>query len=79
MILSGRAGERCAPTDEAIAAFNAAMPHDGMTRALAGAARVGDIRCYERTANFRRRGARAAARGGARLRLRRVCALTPRA
>lgn len=54
MILAGRAGERCAPTDEAITEFCAALPHAGMTDVLRGATRVGDIRCYERTANFRR-------------------------
>jgi len=54
MILAGRSGERCAPTDEAISEFVAALPHPAMANILKGAKRVGDIRNYERTANFRR-------------------------
>jgi hypothetical protein len=57
MILAGRAGERCAPTDEAIREFAASLPHPALAETLARAERVGDIRCYERTANFRRWGA----------------------
>lgn len=66
MILAGRGDERCPPTDEAIAEFASALPHPAVAAALRAGERVGDIRCYERTANFRRwpRGRRGRGDGG---------------
>ncbi|KIZ01875.1 hypothetical protein MNEG_6083 [Monoraphidium neglectum] len=55
LILTGRLGERCEGTDEAITQFAEDMPHPSLATALRGAKRIGDIRMYERTANFRRK------------------------
>ena len=54
MILAGRSGQRCDASDEGIAEFVGSMEHPGMATAMKGAKRVGPIRVYERTANFRR-------------------------
>ncbi|GBF91594.1 2-polyprenyl-6-methoxyphenol hydroxylase-like oxidoreductase [Raphidocelis subcapitata] len=55
LIMAGRADQRCPPNDEAIAEFASSLPHPALAKALAAGRRVGEIRCYERTANFRRR------------------------
>lgn len=55
LILAGRGDERCPPTDQAIAEFVGGLPHPVLADTLRSATRLGDIRCYERTANFRRK------------------------
>ena len=54
MSLAGRSGQRCDASDEGIAEFVGSMEHSGIANGLEGAKRVGPIRVYERTSNFRR-------------------------